>query len=411
MTAEFFINNRQKLQELFSGKAPIFIAANGLVQSSADLTYKFRQDRNFWYLCGLDIPGSVLYLDAKHQILILPDNYLIHQQFDGGLSHEQISRISGIDHVIEAETAWKLLGPKIKKLKHVASLAPWPSYLLSQAFYTNPARRVLIKKLKSLNPNLEILDLKQHLSKMRMVKQDFELKSIESAINITETVILNLLRTSWAKDTKEYQLAAFIDYQFSMSGADGSAFESIVAFGANSATIHHQPGQNRLRGANFCLIDIGADYQHYASDISRPLLIKPPTKRWSAVYQTIKELNQFALSLIRPGITHLAIEEQVQQMIGEKLRALGLIKTIDKASIRQYAPTYAMHHLGLDPHDAADPTVPLKVGMVLAVEPGIYISEEGIGLRIENDVVVTDHGFRKLNSLPDDLTYLKIKSD
>jgi Xaa-Pro aminopeptidase len=144
------------------------------------------------------------------------------------------------------------------------------------------------------------------------------------------------------------------------------------------------------------LLDVGAEVNHYAADITRTVSISAPSRRQQAVFDAVLEVHAFALSLLRPGALMKENEQQIEQLMGEKLRELGLIKSIEHDEVRKYYPHATSHFLGLNVHDIGDYLRPLEPGMVLTVEPGIYIPEEAIGVRIEDDVLITADGYEIL---------------
>lgn len=392
--SEFFAGNRARLRSLFSGKAPIVITANGLLQRSADTTYSFRQDSNFWYLTGLDEPDLILVLDKEKEYLILPAGYEARRRFDGGQPVDWLAQRSGVGSVLEYEVGWKQLSARLKRVKHVATLAALPAYVEHYNFYTNPARASLIAKIQEVNAEIELLDLRQHLTRMRVIKQPEELRAMEKAIDITLAGIKNITRKI-DKYVSEQAIAADLTHYFAKKAA-GHAFDPVIASGGHAAIIHHMAPAASLEPGGLLLMDVGAEVEHYAADISRTYFSKPPTKRQQAVYEAVLETQEYALGLLKPGVVHSKYEEAVRHFMGEKMRELGLIKSITKENIHKYNPTYTSHSLGLDTHDVSDRDEVFAPGSVWTVEPGIYIQEEGIGVRIEDDVLVTEDGHKLL---------------
>lgn len=188
-STEFFISNRQRLRELFVGTAPIVITANGLLQRNGDSTYNFRQDSNFWYLTGLQYPDLILVIDKDKEYLILPEQQTYQEIFHGGHDSVNIQLVSGIETICTNSEGWKRLGGRLKRVKHVATIGAAPAYIKDQGFYTNPARAALIDRLKSENDQLELLDLRPQLSRMRVIKQPAEIKALQQAIDITAKAI------------------------------------------------------------------------------------------------------------------------------------------------------------------------------------------------------------------------------
>jgi Xaa-Pro aminopeptidase len=401
-TPEFFIDNRKRLRSLFTGKAPIVISANGLLQRSGDTTFPFQQDANFWYLTGIDEPSGVLVMDKDKEYIILPIREGKRAAFDGAISPEKLSRISGITLILNETEGWKQLGARLKKVKHIATIAPAPKFIDLHGMYTNPARAEAIQRVKEYNPSIELLDVAEHIVRLRMIKQPAELKAIERAIAITSGAIKNtMLPAKRRKYTYEYEIEAELIRQFRKEGARGHAFDPIVASGNNATTIHYLSNNGTLSTDETVIIDVGAEFDHYAADISRTIPIGEPSRRQVQLLDAVQDVQAYAYCLLRPGVMFRHFEEQVEQFMGEKLRELGLIKTVESEQVRKYYPHATSHHLGLNVHDVADYARPLEPNMVITVEPGIYIPEEGLGVRIEDDVRITENGIEILTaSLP-----------
>lgn len=404
-TSQFFSGNRERLRELFTGKAPIIVSANGLLQRGGDSGYAFNQDANFWYLTGIDEPDILLVMDRDKDYLIVPTRDASREAFDGAIGVEALKRRSGIKEVYNEKTGWDYLAGRLKKVKHVATVAPVPAYIEHFGIYANPARSVLVSHLKSLNPELELLDLGPHLSRQRMIKQSLEIAAIQKAIDITVSSLKAALQPAKLKKYKhEYELEAELNRGFRQRGAKGHAFEPIVAAGERACTLHNTMNNGSLSANQMVIVDVGAEVEHYAADISRTVSTSSPSRRQRAVYAAVLDVQNFAINLLRPGVMMKDYEQQVEHFMGEKLRELGLIKTIDHASVREFYPHATSHFLGLNVHDVGDYDRPLEAGVVLTVEPGIYIQQEAIGVRIEDDVLITPKGHKILSSkLPREL--------
>ena len=394
-TAEFFSANRERLRSLFTGTAPIVLTANGILQHAGDSTYPFKQDSNFWYLTGINEPDVVLVLDKGKEYLIVPERESVRKAFDGDVSKVALSEVSGIADVLDGTAGWKRLQSRVKKVKTLATIAAPPAYVDVFGFYTNPARASLITKLREINPEAELLDLRQHLSVMRTVKQPPEIIALRHAIAVTGETIKDIRRK---RDTfgYEYEIEAALSYGFRKRGSSGHAFTPIVAAGANASTIHYTSNNAKINDKDLILLDVGAESNSYAADVSRTFAYSEPSKRQRTVYEAVREVQDYAFNLLRPGISIKSYEKSVEHFMGEKLRALGLIKVVEKEFIRHYYPHATSHFLGLDVHDAGDYDRLLEPGVVLTVEPGIYIPEEGLGIRIEDDVLITEDGIEIL---------------
>lgn len=396
-SSEFFAGNRKKLRQLFTGTAPIVVTANGLLQRGGDSTYPFAQDANFWYLTGIDEPDVVLVLDKDKEYLIVPSRGVSRAAFDGAIDDDELTRQSDVQTVLDETEGWRLLATRLRKARHVATLAAPPAYVEQYGLYTNPARGALIKKLKEQNENIELLDLGAHLTRLRMIKQQPEIEAIQMAVDITIDTLKEVSRSAkLQKYAYEYELEAEITRGFRKRAA-GHAFEPIVASGKRACTLHNISSSGQFAADELVVCDVGAEVDHYAADITRTFALGKPSRRQQAVYDTVTEVQDYAKSLLKPGVILKEYEGQVRHFMGEKLRELGLIKTIERDSVHAFYPHATSHFLGLNVHDVGDYNLPLAPGMVLTVEPGIYISDEGIGVRIEDDVRITESGIEVLS--------------
>lgn len=395
-TAKFFAGNRARLRELFTGTAPIVLTANGLLQKSADSTFPFAQDASFWYLTGIEDPSVVLVLDKDKEYLIVPELSDYQHTFDGSIDAHEISSISGIAMVLDTKEGWKQLNARLKRVKHVATLAANPPYIETFGMYANPARAALIQKIKTVNPDVELLDLRLHIARLRMVKQSVELVAMQQAIDLTVEA-LRKVKAKLPKLNHEYQVEAAITGHFLRNGAV-DAWKPTVASGAKACVLHAHDNHAPFVREEVVVVDVGAQWHHYTADITRTFSIgAKPSKRQQAVYNTVLEVQEFAFELQKPGALIRENETAIEHFMGEKLRELGLLKTIDHNAVRKYFPHATSHFLGIDPHDAGDYERPLEPGVVLTVEPGIYIPEEGIGVRIEYDLLITESGYENLS--------------
>lgn len=397
--ASFFVGNRERLRQLFTGTAPIVITANAKLQQAATEAYAFHQDRNFWYLTGIDDPEVILVMDKGKEYLILPERNHTQEVFDGVYDPSSMLEQSGVAEAFSYKEGWKQLATRLKRVRSVATLAAAPKYIDIFGLYANPARAELIETMKGCNAELELLDLRTHLGRMRAVKQEPELFAIQRAIDITLDSLKDATRASkWGSYEYEYQLEAEIAYGFRKRGANGHAFPPIVAGGQNACTLHHVENSSTLNRGELVVMDVGADFAHYAADITRTKCLGDPTDRQQKIFAAVCAVQDYVFGILKPGLLFKDLEASVEAFMGEKLRELGLIRSIDHDSVRQFFPHATSHFLGLDTHDAGDYSSPLKSGMVITVEPGIYVPEESIGVRIEDDVLITEDGIQIMSA-------------
>jgi Xaa-Pro aminopeptidase len=398
--SDFFINNRNNLKKLFMGTAPIILTANGILQQNSDNTYAFRQDSSFWYFTGLDIPNLIFVIDRDKEYLIIPKLSSFSEVADGSINRDQIIKISGINDIYESSDGWDILTNRIKKVKHVAILKSPGGFIESMGFYTNPAREYLINRIKAINSEVKFLDIHEHVSRLRSIKQEPEIELIKKAINITTQAISKIYKNR-LKYSYEYEIEATVLSEFKNSNSI-PGYSSIVANGKNACTLHYHQNHSRLDKSQLLLIDIGASVSNYTADITRTFaLTESVSKRHQQVIDAAFEVQNFAKDLIRPGVYMHKYETEVVQFMGEKLRGLGLISIVNDENVRRYYPHSTSHFLGLDPHDIGNYELPLEKNMIITIEPGIYIPEESIGVRIEDDFLINDDGVICLsNNLP-----------
>lgn len=393
--AEFFRGNRERLRALFTGTAPIIIGANGLLQRNSDMEFPFRQESNFWYLTGIEEPDCVLVIDKNEEYVIIPERDTMHTVFGGAIEEQKLTERSGIETILDGQMGWRKLATRLKRVKHIATLPAPAAYIKGYDFYSNPARAALMIKLKSYNENLELLDLRDHFLRLRSIKQPEELASLQKSIDTTVGAFQEVVKRLHSFK-HEYEIEAAVTGSFRKKGAR-HGYNPIVAGGLHACTLHYSTNQSPLNQHELVLIDVGAEHEYYSADITRTYAIQESTKRQQSVMEAVVEVQDYAMSLIKAGASIKNNEQLIEQFMGEKLRALGLIKTIDHENVRTFFPHSTSHFLGVDVHDVGDYQRPLEAGMVLTVEPGIYIPKENIGVRIEDNILVTKDGFKNLS--------------
>lgn len=395
-TSEFFVGNRNKLHDEL-GANLVVMSANGLLQRSADTTYPFRQDSGFWYLTGVNEPDYILVMNGSSTFLIEPKRWEHRDQWDGAVDKKLLKSISGIDEIEEHHAGWTRLDMLIRKYKKVHTITPAVSYEEHFGFYTNPARAHLLEALHK-HRKLELVDIRKNIARLRQVKQAPELLAIQKAIDITG-VALRTVSGRIEKYKSENEVNADLTREFIRRGADGHAYEPIIASGRNAATIHYMNNDKPINPGDLLLMDVGAQYAGYSADITRTYATGKTTKRQKDIVAAVNRVQALAIGLLRPGTDMKEYEGKVDAAMAKELVKLGLLGDVaDKKRLKKYYPHLASHFLGLDTHDAADYTLPLSPGMVLTVEPGIYIPEEGIGVRLEDNVLVTEMGVKVLSA-------------
>jgi Xaa-Pro aminopeptidase len=392
-TSDFFVANRKRLRESIGDDNPIIVTAHANVQRSGDVAYQFRQDSNFWYLTGITIPDIVLVM-SQDDFLILPERDAVLDTFEGAIDSVELQRESGITKVYNYHEGWEKLITLLKTSKHVN--APlYKSYDDHHKLFLNPAKSQLIRRLKKLS--VEVNDIRKHLVHMRMIKQPLEIAAIKQAVDITIDAFLNVFQSGWVQNhPNERSIQAAVEYKFAASGCQ-PAYPSIVAGGNRACTLHYTANDHDIDRDELLLIDAGAEYNNYAADITRVYTARKMTTSQQEVYRAVKDAQAFVIDQLKPGVDLKGMQTKVSRHIGKFLKARHLITSLKPEQVYKYYPHAISHHLGLDVHDVADYSQPLQAGMVITVEPGIYIKEEAIGVRIEDDILITKNGAEVLS--------------
>lgn len=397
--SNFFRGNRQTLRdELDLQKDDLVLIPSAVrMQFHSEQAAEFLQESNFFYLTGINEPDCLLMMSSKSEWLLIPKQDQFASLWEGQLTPEEAKKKSEIEHVIDVEEGWSLLGRYIpNRVKRVFLLQPEPT-IISGGIYTNPSQRDLLNQLQADFPLVSYVDVRPHLSEKRIIKQKPELTAIRRAVDVT----LNTMNEVF-KDLKsgrfEYELSAQLTYGFKKHGAQGDAYESIVAGGERACVIHYSKKDQTLQKNNFVLIDAGARFDNYAADISRTYLVEGKVStRQQEILDAVDEVHTFALNYLKPGVRFDQYEEAVEAEMGRVLKNLKLINDVSRDSIRNYYPHATSHFLGLEVHDVGDRSAEFREGMVLTVEPGIYIPEESIGVRFEDNILITATGIENLS--------------
>lgn len=377
---EVFQQRRQALIDSLGGGA-------ALLYSEGDHTDAgYRADGLFWYFTGIDDKGAILLLTPGRyyeDILLLQPLMPEAERWSGprpgltdslreSLRFDKVKRTSSLDYrVLEAVK-------KSPTLHLISPLRPASEELPPDLTYYN--------KLIDRVPWVEIRNSSHILERMRMIKTDQEVAAIIKAIEITKAGITDLLAAVNPGIT-EYQLDGILQESFKRHGAQHMAFPPIIGSGKQSVYLHYEKRDQEIALDQILFVDVGAEWDHYCADISRAFPLNSTfTERQAEIYDLVLEAQDSAIAQVKPGIDL----EDVHQAANRVFKRAGYL---------DYFIHHTSHHLGLDVHDQADYNLPLEPGMVITIEPGIYIEEEGIGIRIEDDVLVTQGGSQVLSSM------------
>lgn len=393
INSKFYTANRLRVLDIVPNSLFV-LTANSQMQSSNDSPFRFKQEANFWWLTGINQPDWLLIIDglSKKTWLVNPNISDVHQLFYGSLQSDKATKISGIDNVISHEEAITLLNDLSKKHTVVHTVGD-PANSKYFDFVLNPAQQKLLQKLESIFDDVK--DCNLNLAKLRAIKQPKEISEIKKAIKLTFEAF-DIVKQKLPKLEFEYQVESEFSYHFRRNGADGHAFDPIVASGQNACILHYHDNNSVLKNNNLIIMDIGAQIGGYSADISRTYAVGRPTKRQIAVHQAVQTAHQQIIDIIRPGLKIADYQKHVDVIMQSALRELNLLKTPD--DYHRYFPHSVSHGLGVDTHDSLGKPDEFLPGMVITVEPGIYIAQEGIGVRIEDDILITTTGCQNLSA-------------
>ena len=305
--------------------------------------------------------------------------------------NDDAQKISGVDRVLSYKEGQDLLKNLSQRYKTVATLGDDPRKA-HYGFVLNTGPIEMHAKLSGLFEN--VVDCRKDLAKLRAIKQPEEIDAIRRAIQLTNEAF-EKVKAGITKYNHEYEIEADFTHYFRHAGSKGHAYDPIVAAGKNACTLHYVHNQSKLRDDELILIDIGASVDGYAADITRTYSLGDPTDRQKEVHAAVEAAHQEIIELLKPGLDVGEYHEQVDVIMKDALKSVGLLKS--EKEYRRYFPHAVSHGLGIDVHDSLGGPDVFKAGMVLTVEPGIYIPEEGIGVRIEDDILITETGYENLS--------------
>jgi Xaa-Pro aminopeptidase len=400
---ELYIANRKNLAGKLLPNSLLIINSNDIMPTNADGTMGFRQNSDLLYLSGIDQEESILviYPDAKEvkhkEILFLKETSELIAIWEGAkFSKKEATEISGIKTVFWLQDFENVL----KSL-----LADAENIYLGTNEHTRNTNEVetrttrFTKWCKQHYPLHQYHRIAPIINRLRSVKHPLEIAQMQKACDITEKGFRRLLKFI-KPGVKENEIEAELIHEFIMNGSNGFAYGPIIASGINSCTLHYVENKAVCKDGDIILLDVAAEYGNYASDLTRVLPVGGKfNKRQKEVYNAVLRVQKQAIQMLKPGNTLKEINENVGLLVEKELVDLNLLsmETIKKQdpnwpAYKKYFMHGTSHFLGLDVHDVGYFSEPIRAGMVFTCEPGIYIAEEAIGVRIENDIVVSEKG-------------------
>lgn len=398
-----FITNRQRFIERMEKNSIAIFNSNDELPANGDALHRFRQNSDLFWLSGIDQEDSMVILfpenpDAKYrEVLVLVRPNELKEKWDGKrLRAEEARQVSGINTIVWLDTLEALLQPWI----HLAD-----NIYLNTNENDRKANLVPVRDYRFAASMRERYPLHNYrrsakiMKQLRAIKTPLEIEVMQQAIDITHKTFERLLKFI-RPGVMEYEIEAEIFHSFLSQRATGEAYGSIIASGDRARTLHYVSNNAECKDGEMILMDFGAQYGGYNADLTRTVPVNGKfTKRQKEVYDACLHLHDYAKSLLRPGITIIDYTDKVGEEAGKTFVKIGLLTDSDLKNQDKENPAYRKylyhgisHHLGIDVHDLGTRTEPITEGMVLTVEPGIYIEEEQMGIRIENNVWISASG-------------------
>jgi Xaa-Pro aminopeptidase len=400
---QLFIENRKTFCKKLKPNSLAIFHSNDEMPKKGDQFFKFRQNPNFFYMSGIAQEKSVLVLfpdsplpEYKEVLFLLKTNELIAIWEGHKFSKDEATEISGIKTVKWLDEMDMIMNQLMSYADNVyQNRYEYPKYSSD----VESREKRLNRELKQKFPNHSYLRSAPLVYEQRLIKSPIEIELIRQACEITNKAFRRTLRFV-KPGVKEYEIQAETDHEFTINRANGHAYEPIIASGENSCVLHYVENDKECVDGDLLLFDFGAEYAEYAADMSRTIPVNGKfTYRQKAVYEAVlRTLNELTRQMT-VGTTIAELDKTSKKLIEKELIGLGLFSEEEVKNQDSEKPLYQKyfmhgvnHHLGLDVHDVGDRLQPFKEGMVLTCEPGIYISEERIGIRLENDILITNEG-------------------
>lgn len=380
----------------FAGEAP---------SKTTDQFYPFEPNRNFYYLTGLEVQNAILVLlkdeTITYEYLFIEEATDYSNKWLGKrLTKEEVEVISGVsvNYIKFVDEFTGFLSQQVLSNSRKALLSmPASIYLDLYRYkpYKEPESLLRMKPFLNAYPEIQVQNSCLILDQLRMIKSEEEIIEIKKAIQHTKRGIEAILKTA-KPGMNEHHLDALFEYEIKMDGSRGTAFNTIVASGGNATTLHYEENNKEMKDNTMVLLDLGALHGEYASDISRTFPVnKRFTKRQRQIYELVLSVNKKVIEAVKPGMMVSDLNKYARDLLAQGCIDLGLIK--EESEVSKYYYHNVSHYLGLDVHDVGHYQTPIVPGIVLTVEPGLYIEEEQIGIRIEDDILVTESGYENLS--------------
>lgn len=407
LNPQIFVQNRKRFTERMDKNSIAIFNSNDELPTNGDQLHRFKQNADLYWLTGIEQEDSMLILfpdnpDAKYrEVLVLVRPNALKEKWDGHrLRVEEATAISGIKTIIWLDITDGMLQPWI----HLADII-----YLNTNENDRKANRVQVRDYRYAEMMKQRFPLHNYkrsariLKDLRAIKTAAEVEVMQQAIDITDITFRRVMQLI-KPGIMEYEIEAEIFHSFLSQRATGPGYSCIIASGDRARTLHYVDNSRECKEGELILMDFGADYGGYNADLSRTVPVTGKFgRRQKTVYNACLHLHQYAASILKPGISIVDYTEKVGDEATIIFQKIGLLKKSDiknedpeNRAYRKYLYHGISHHLGIDVHDLGTRTAPIKAGMVFTIEPGIYIEEEKMGIRIENNFWVTKTGNKDL---------------
>ena len=407
LSSDVYIHNRQRLTAAMEPGTLAIFNSNDILPTSADGTLPFKQATDLFHLCGVDQEESILVVfpgasnPAHREILFLKETNDEIAIWEGAkLTKDQAFDVSGVRTVYWTNQFEKILKTLLSEVDAV---------YLNNNEHTRNSSEVETRDMRfgkwfrGEYPNYPIKRIAPTMHRIRSVKHPKEIAQMRRACDITKAGFERVLKFV-KPGVKEYEIEAEYMHEFLRAGSRGFAYTPIIASGFNACVLHYIENDDTCKDGDVILMDVGAEYGNYAADMTRCIPVSGRfTDRQKQIYNAVLSVMQDSMKLLRPGVMLGEYHKQVGELMTEQLLNVGLIDKHDVEKQNPAWPAYkkyfmhgTSHFIGLDVHDVGLWHEPIQAGNVFTVEPGIYIREENLGIRLENDIVITGNGFDDL---------------
>ncbi len=388
---------RERLIKDIAGDASVVLFSGNAINKSEDECYPFDVNRNFYYLTGLENESMVLVINSidgviSENLFILPYDEILAKWVGGRMSKEEASEKSGVENVYEFSELDDYLASVLNRERANAN---YKMYFDLWHYSANqmPSEAInYVNKLKNNHPCLDIKDIYSLIAKMRLVKDEYEITCIRRAIEITNAGVRQMI-SQIKPNMSEMVMEGLFNFTLAQNNCNKNAFKSICASGKRATILHYADNNQMIGDGELFLCDLGATFKNYCADISRTFPANGKfSDRQKEIYEIVLGAQKIVEENAKPGITLRALNKMVVDYYTKELPKHGLNKDVS-----EYYFHGVSHHLGLDTHDVNVGNVPLTPGNVITNEPGLYIEDENIGIRIEDDLLINGTGCEVLS--------------